>query len=222
MATTHEHEPLSRTYRFAMTVNAPTIRWWGRLEVVGLDELPVGVPLLICGNHDSHWDPVAIGVAGRSRRQICALAKASMWKRPGLRHILDGMGQIPIERGAGDVGALDRATEILRDGACIGIFPEGTLSRGKPLRARSGIGRLAANVPEAEVVCVAVTGTVDLARGPFTRPRIRVEFFRPAGGGLQEGESQKAFAQRLLDEVRAKAPVVAAGRKAGRRKAAAP
>lgn len=205
MATTHEHEPLSRTYRFAMTVNAPTIRWWGRLEVVGLDELPVGVPLLICGNHDSHWDPVAIGVAGRSRRQICALAKASMWKRPGLRHILDGMGQIPIERGAGDVGALDRATEILRDGACIGIFPEGTLSRGKPLRARSGIGRLALEVPEAHVTLVAIDGTTELTGFP-RRPRLRLRFFDPVSGQPRPGEDPGALSARLLSEIRELVP----------------
>lgn len=212
-----EREPMTRTYRFAMRACTPTVRWWGRLHVEGLEHVPADGPLLIAGNHDSHWDPVAIGVAGLPRRQIRALAKASMWKRPGLRHVLDGMGQIPIERGAGDVGALDAATQELRDGACIGIFPEGTLSRGRELRARSGIGRLAHNVPEAQVVCVAVTGTVDIVRGPLTRPRIVVRFFPPAGGGLQPGESEKAFAQRLLDEIRESAPRVPAGR--GKRKA---
>lgn len=199
-------------YRFAMRVCTPSIRWWGRLEVEGLEHLVDG-PLLIAGNHDSHWDPVAIGVAGLSRRQIRALAKAEMWEKRGLRRVLDGMGQIPIARGKGDASALDAATEELRGGACIGIFPEGTLSRGKVLRARSGIGRLAENVPDAAVVCVAVTGTVDLVRGPLRRPRIRVVFFPPAGGGLQPGEQRTAFAQRLLDEIRERAPQVPAGRK---------
>lgn len=206
-------ETFTPAYRFAMAACTPTVRWWGRLEVDGLEHLPTAGPVLLAGNHDSHWDPVAVGIAARPSRQIRALAKASMWKRPGLRHILDGMGQIPIERGAGDVGALDAATAELRDGACIGIFPEGTLSRGKILRARSGIGRLAANVPEAEIVCVAVAGTVDIARGPVRRPDIRISFFRPAGGGLQDGEHHKAFAQRLLDDVRERAPQVPAGRR---------
>lgn len=213
-----EAEPFTRTYRFAMAVCSPAVRWWGRLEVEGLELLPTSGPVLLAGNHDSHWDPVAIGIAGRPRRQIRALAKASMWKRPGLRHILDGMGQIPIERGAGDVGALDAATAELRAGACIGIFPEGTLSRGRPLRARSGIGRLAQSVPEALVLSCRVTGTVDLVRGPRVRPRIHVEFFLPAGGPLQEGETHKAFAERLLAEIRAGAPPVPSGR---RKKAAA-
>ena len=57
--------------------------------------------------------------------------------------VLTGMGQIPIERGSGDSGALDRAIEELRKGACIGIYPEGTRSLGRALRARGGVGYLA-------------------------------------------------------------------------------
>lgn len=203
---------ISRTYRFAMFVNRLPVRWWGRLEVQGREHLAADGPILLAGNHDSHWDPVAIGVAGMPRRQICALAKASMWKRPGLRHVLDGMGQIPIQRGAGDNAALSVAIERLRDGACIGIFPEGTLSFGKALRARSGIGRLAQEVPDAQIICCSVEGTVDLARFP-RRPQIRVAFFPPAGGGLQGGEDPAAFAERLLAEIRTRAPHAVAGRR---------
>src|SRR4029078_9946840 len=112
-------------------------------------------------------------------------------------HILNGMGQIPIDRGKGDQAALGHAIEALRAGACVGISPEGTRSLGRELRARSGIGRRAEAVPEAKVVCVAVSGTVDIARFP-KRPRIRVRFFVPAGGGLAPGEAPPAFASRLL------------------------
>ncbi len=203
---------ISRTYRFAMAVNRASIRWWGRLEVEGAELMAGEEPLLLAANHDSHWDPVAIGVAAMPHRQICALSKASMWKRPGLAHILDGMGQIPIQRGAGDGEALQVAIDRLAGGACIGVFPEGTLSFGKPLRARSGIGRLAQAVPEARIICCTVEGTVDLVRFP-RRPRVRVAFFPPAGGGLGEGEPIGDFADRLMAQIREHAPHAAAGRK---------
>ena len=201
----------SRTYRVAMAVCTPAVRWWGRLEVSGLEHVPTQGPVLLAGNHDSYWDPVAVGIAGLSRRQIRALAKSSMWKVRGLNRVLDGMGQIPIDRGAGDAHALDRAVEELRAGACVGVFPEGTRSLGRVLRARSGFGRLAAAVPEAEVVCCTVEGTVDIPRFP-KRPRVRVCFFRPEGGGLQEGEGPADLSVRLLDEIRGRAPIRAAGR----------
>src|ERR671921_437418 len=142
---------MTRTYRFAMTVCAPIVRWWGRLEVSGLEHLPAEGPVLLAGNHDSYWDPVAVGVAALPRRQIQALAKSSLWK-PGLGPVLDGMGQIPIVRGQGDAHAMDRAIATVR-------------------------------------------------------------FFSPAEGGLREGEELAALGARLLAEIRAEAPIVAAGRR---------
>jgi len=124
------------------------------------------------------------------------------------------MGQIPIDRGKGDAGALERAIADLRAGACIGVFPEGTRSRGQELRPRSGFGRLAQAVPEAAVRCCSVVGTTDIVRFP-ERPHVKVRFFVPEGGGLQPGEDLGAFAARLVAEIRREAPVVAAGRRPG-------
>ena len=195
-----------------MAACTPVVRHWGRLDVEGLEHLPDEGPVLLAGNHDSYWDPVAIGIAARPRRQIRALAKSSMWKIRGLDKVLDGMGQIPIDRGKGDLGALERAIEELRAGACIGVFPEGTRSLGRELRPRSGFGRLAEAVPEAAVVCCTVAGTTGIARFP-ERPRIRVRFFVPAGGGLLPGESAAQLSARLLAEIRSHAPIDAAGRR---------
>jgi 1-acyl-sn-glycerol-3-phosphate acyltransferase len=195
-----------------MAVCTPIVRWWGRLEVSGLEHLPASGPVLLAGNHDSYWDPVAVGIAGLPRRQIRALAKSSLWKVRGLGRVLDGMGQIPIDRGAGDAHALDQAIAALRDGSCIGVFPEGTRSLGRELRARSGFGRLAAAVPEAAVVCCTVEGTVDIARF-LARPRVRVRFFVPAGGGLASGETPGELSARLMAEIRGYAPIAVAGRR---------
>jgi 1-acyl-sn-glycerol-3-phosphate acyltransferase len=202
----------TRGYRAAMGACSPIVRGWGRLDVTGLEHLPDSGPVLLAGNHDSYWDPVAVGVAALGRRQIRALAKASLWKIRGLDKVLDSMGQIPVERGARDESAMARAIEELRGGACIGVFPEGTRSLGRELRARSGLGRLAVAVPEAELLACTITGTVDIPRFP-TRPHVRVHFFRPAGGGLRDGESPADLPVRVLAEIRGRAPIVAAGRR---------
>jgi 1-acyl-sn-glycerol-3-phosphate acyltransferase len=205
-------EPMMRGYRLAMQACSPIVRGWGRLEVSGLEALPREGPVLLAGNHDSYWDPVAVGVAALRHRQVRALAKSSMWKIKGLDRILDSMGQIPIHRGQADAAAMSRAIEELRAGACIGIFPEGTRSLGRELRPRSGLGRLAEAVPEAAIVCCAITGTTDIPRFP-KRPSVRVAFFRPEGGGLAPGESAADLGARLLAEIRSQAPIVAAGRR---------
>ena len=212
-----DREPMTRTYRVALGVATPIVRLWGRLEVEGEEHLPASGPLLIAGNHDSYWDPVVVGIAAIRRRQIRALAKSSLWKVKGLNKVLDGMGQIPILRGAGDAGALDAAITELRAGSCIGIFPEGTRSLGRTLRPRSGLGRLLVAVPEAVVVPVAVTGTTDITRFP-KRPRLRVRFLPPPEG-IREDESPGDYAIRVTAEIRELAPISIAGRK--RRKLAA-
>ena len=196
-----------------MGVFAPWAAWWGRMSVEGLEALPRSGPLLLAGNHDSNMDPVAVGVAARKRRQVRALAKAELWDVRGLAPILNAMGQVPILRGEGDTGALDRAIEALRDGVCIGVFPEGTRSLGRTMRARTGISRLAEAVPETKIACVSVSGTTDYARFP-RRPRVAIRFFAPAGGDYQLGEDHGEFAARLLEQIRAGTPPVAAGRNA--------
>jgi len=203
---------ITPAFRGVMAASSPIVGWWGRMDVSGLEHIPTSGPLLLAGNHDSFWDPIAIGTAAMPRRQIQALAKSSLWKYALVGRVLDGMGQIPIDRGRGDVGALQRAISELRAGVCIGIFPEGTRSRGHELRARSGLGRIAAAVPEAAIVCASVLGTVDIVRFP-TRPHVRVRFFTPAGGGMAPGESPGELGARLLAEIRASAPIAASGRK---------
>ena len=196
-------------YRAVFAAAVPIVRWWGRLEVVGLDNLPRYGATIVPANHDSAWDPVVIAFAARRHRQIQALAKASLWKNPLLRRVLDGMGQIPVRRGQGDTDALDAAVQCLSAGGCLGIFPEGSRSQGKQLRARSGAGRLAQAVPQARIVCAAVSGTVDIARFP-RRPRLKVTFFEPTPSS--PSESAPELATRLTAELRAVAPVAAAGR----------
>jgi 1-acyl-sn-glycerol-3-phosphate acyltransferase len=187
--------------------------------VSGLAALPESGPLIIFANHDSQWDPLVIGIAARGR-QVRALAKASLWKYRPVAWVLDHMGQIPIERGRGDLEAMSAALEALRAGRCVGVFPEGTVSKGAALRPLSGAGRLALAVPEARLVCVAVTGAVDIARFPH-RPRVRVQFFEPESGQVHHGESAIRLTRRVMGEIRAVAPFAAGRRRGVRRSAAA-
>jgi 1-acyl-sn-glycerol-3-phosphate acyltransferase len=206
-------EPITPAYRAVMIASTPGVVWWGRLRVSGLELLPLEGPLLIVGDHDSYWDTVTTGIAAIGRRQIRALAKSSMWKNKLLGAVLTGMGQIPIERGSGNTGALDRAIEELRKGACIGIYPEGTRSLGRALRARSGIGYLARAVPEATIIGIACNGTAAIPRFPRARPQVQAEFFAFDRPAIAPEESPQQYSTRLLAQLRQRAPIEVAGRK---------
>jgi 1-acyl-sn-glycerol-3-phosphate acyltransferase len=185
--------------------------WWARLRVEGLEHVPAEGAALLVPNHDSQTDPVLIGLAAKPRRNLRYLAGAELWKIPLLGPILDGLRQIPIKRGSGDSRALDRAVDALRAGDIVTVFPEGRLSWGERLRARSGLGLLAGWVPEAAIVLCTIEGSTDVVRFP-TRPRVTVRFFPPAGGGIRPGEAPAAFSARMLQEVRDRVPVTPAGR----------
>lgn len=187
--------------------------WWGRLRVEGIASVPATGPLLVVPNHDSQWDPILVGVAIKPRRRLVFLARASLWRIPGLGLILNRLRQIPLRRGAGDSAALDRAIDALHAGAAIGVFPEGRLSWGESLRPRSGVGRLATACPAARVVLCAIEGATDYVRFP-RRPVVTVTFFEPRGGDLQPGEEPAAFAARLLTELRERVRPTPAGRSA--------
>jgi 1-acyl-sn-glycerol-3-phosphate acyltransferase len=204
-------QPMSPAYRVVLGISAPIMRW-ARLEVRGVECLPAEGPVLLVADHDSYWDPIAIAVAAGEVRQIRALAKSTLWRIKLAGRLMDSMGQIPIERGTSNAEAMATAIDELRKGACIGVFPEGTRSLGRELRARTGVGRLAEAVPEAVVVGVRTNGSVDVVRLP-KRPRISVEFYRPQDGQIQPGETAAAFSERLLAELRAGAPREIPGRK---------
>lgn len=187
--------------------------WWGRMRVYGLELVPADGPLLVVPNHDSQWDAVLVGLAIRPRRRLRFLARASLWKIPGLGPLLSGMGQIRISRGVGDAAALESAVEALRSGEAVCVFPEGGLSWGEPTRARSGVGRLAQACPGTRIVLCVVEGTTDYVRFP-RRPRVRVTFFRPQKGDTRPDEAPAEVATRLLDEIRTRVPPTPAGRRA--------
>jgi len=208
---TEHRPPVPRAYRAVLAIGGPIMNRWARMRVTGLEHLPPTGPALLLADHDSYWDPIAVAVAAGRVRHLQALAKSTLWKNKIVGAVMTSMGQIPVTRGASNAEAMASAVDELRRGACIGIFPEGTRSLGRELRARTGVGRLAAAVPEATVVCARVNGTVDVVRLPH-RPAVTVEFYRPAGGGLAPGESAQEFADRLLEELREGAPREIPGR----------
>jgi 1-acyl-sn-glycerol-3-phosphate acyltransferase len=151
-------------YDFVAALLRP-IAWWGRLRVAGHDQVPRVGPLLVVPNYDSQWDPVPSG-SRSSRRRLRFLARARLWRIPGLGPLLYALNQIPIRRGVGDARALEKAVEALNAGQSVCAFPEGGLSSGERLRARSGIGRLAEACPRAGVVLCAVEGCTEYDRFP--------------------------------------------------------
>jgi 1-acyl-sn-glycerol-3-phosphate acyltransferase len=149
-----------------------------RMQRIGREHLPRTGPLLLASNHRSFLDPFLIGTL--VRRPVYYMAKRELFEKRWMAWVLNGLGAFPVDRGAGDRGAMDTARAILERGDCVVVFPEGTRVRPGPLgEPRRGIGRLALETGAA-VAPVAVIGTEDVRKGWRIRPRkVRIRVGRP-------------------------------------------
>ena len=104
---------------------------------------------LIVANHTGFLDPVLVGTAFWYRRMFFLAAKEVMKSK--LREVLlKGAGCIKIDRDISDIAAVRRCVEVLKDGKCLCVFPQGSIKRdGEIEEIKSGAVLMAfkADVP---------------------------------------------------------------------------
>ena len=172
-----------------------------RLKVVGADRMPREGRLIVAANHVSLLDPPLVGCA--SPRELDYMAKAELFRVPGLGALIGRLNAHPVDRTGSDSAALRLALRLLDAGRALLVFPEGT--RGTEDRlgpARAGAGMLAA-LSEAPVVPVYVQGSARaFPRGAAVpRPsRVTVTFGTPIQFARRRG---KARYQEVSDEIMA-------------------
>lgn len=131
-----------------------------RVRVHGLENLPAeGVPVVYMANHQSYMDiPVLYGFLPVQFRII---AKESLFNVPFMGWHLTRAGNIPINRTnrREAMRSMTRASERIREGTSVVVFPEGTRSRTGVLQElKAGSFKLAvsAGVP---IVPITIVGT---------------------------------------------------------------
>lgn len=185
-----QRTPAPAPYRWAVAVLRPPLALLTSQDWQGAEHLPQQGGFIVAVNHLSEIDPFT--VAHFLVDQGCPpmfLAKASLFEIPVLGKVLPKLGQVPVYRGSRRAAdALSAAEQAVRDGKCVAIMPEGTLTREPslwPMKGRTGVGRLAL-ATQAPVIPLGQWGPQDLlapyARLPsnlLKRPTMRIKVGPP-------------------------------------------
>ncbi|MGH9329681.1 MAG: lysophospholipid acyltransferase family protein, partial [Vicinamibacterales bacterium] len=151
--------------------------WWARLilwttgvrvRVAGADRVREGASYVFASNHQSIYDiPI---VFASLRRELRIVAKASLGRFPFLGWHLRSAGHLLVDRERPGAGVVKRMLRLVRDGASVIVFPEGTRSiDGEVGRFKGGMFLLAI---EAHLPVVPVT--IDGSRHVMKKGRLMV------------------------------------------------
>jgi 1-acyl-sn-glycerol-3-phosphate acyltransferase len=166
---------------------------------IAAENVPATGAVIVACNHVSYLDPVVLGIG--FLRPVTYLAKKELFAIPVLGPIITGLGVYPLDRQAGGVAAVRAALRALKDGRCVGIFPEGTRNLTGQVEGKGGAALLGA-LSGAPVVPAAISGTRH-AR-PFQRIRvvygepIHVERTRKA-----DGDDLEKWTEEIMRRIRA-------------------
>jgi len=172
-----------------------------RAEIIGKENVPEEGAVILAANHMSNWDPPFL--ACFLSRTVSYMAKQELFENPVFGAAITNCHAFPVKRGAADRGAIKTAIQVLKQGNCLGLFPEGTRSHGGQMhKAEAGVGLIAAKT-NAPVVPTAIIGTDRIMTNGGIFPKLTLIYGKPMRfeGNAREKEELEAFSQAILDRI---------------------
>jgi 1-acyl-sn-glycerol-3-phosphate acyltransferase len=159
--------------------------------------------VVLAANHVTNFDvfPMQLSIP----RPIFFMAKSGLFKFPIFEAALRDLGAFPVYRGEKDEWALRHAARVLENKQTLGMFPEGTRSKGKGLGiAKTGSARLAldANCP---IVPMVVIGTDKFFKRFPRRARVTIKLLPPILP--KPGETPLSLMDRVMFSLAKELPV---------------
>jgi len=183
---TDEDDPRElKTYFYHLTVTRRIVEPFlragfhiiGSIHTIGVNHFPSDGPVVVAANHLANFDVFPLQFA--LPRPLFYMGKEEIFRNPLMDWFLRNLGAFPVVRGVKDEWAIKHAEKILEHGLVLGIFPEGTRSKGKGLKsAKTGAARLAQAI-NCPIVPVALHGTQYMFRKFPHRTSIKVTIGEP-------------------------------------------
>ena len=146
-------------------------------KAVGAENIPTEGSVVLAANHLTNFDVFPLQLC--LQRPLFFMAKSELHKNALLDAALRACGAFPVFRGQKDQWAIDHAEKVLEHGNVLAMFPEGTRSKGRGLRAaKTGAARLAikANCP---IIPVSISGTHQLFQDFPRRSKVTISIGEP-------------------------------------------
>lgn len=178
-------------YRFAQFFSYIYLRLFHRFEVYGLDNIPSTGSFILASNHQSFFDPPALGC--KIPRNLHYFARDSLFFWP-LGCLIRNLNSIPVNRTRLDMSTLKLVLKILESGEPLLVFPEGTRSVNDKLgTGKKGIGLLLAKSKSTIVPARVIGGNLILGKGmlfPRIGKKLMIKFGTPISvADLDPGKS---------------------------------
>ena len=128
-----------------------------KIETQGAENLPAEGAVVLVSNHVTTFDifPMQLSIS----RPIFFMAKEELLHNPIVEYIFRKGGVFPVYRSTKDEWAKRHSEKVLEHGQVLGLFPEGTRSKGRGLRtAKTGAARFALKIG-CPIVPMAVNGS---------------------------------------------------------------
>ncbi|MGH2615213.1 MAG: lysophospholipid acyltransferase family protein [Thermomicrobiales bacterium] len=173
------------------------------IEIVGLENVPAGEPLLVAAGPHRNWvDGFLLLIALPPLPRMLFLASENVFDRPWRRLLLRLVGGVePVSTTSMlNREALQSALDVLERGDRLGTFPEGWYHLDEPMREIGTVRRGPAFIAQqsgCRVLPVALAGAKPLWRGKTLRVRIGAPLDPPpANAGKTE---QQAWSDELRE-----------------------
>ena len=145
-------------YAFWRILLMPFFKLKYRTKYIGRENIPDEGAFILASNHTNAVDPINMGMG--LKRQIMFMAKEELFKNKFLNWFLRKLGAFPVNRSKADTGSIRHFEEVLKQGALMGIFIEGTRSKdGNFLPPKNGCSLIAWDTKTPVIpVCHTVIG----------------------------------------------------------------
>lgn len=180
------------------------VRTLTKFSVENQERLPKEGGVLITTNHLSRLDtPILLAITDRD--DLVAIVAKNYKEKPFFKWILEKVGtMVWMDRTTTDFSAMQEAIEQLREGAMVGIAPEGTRSRESTglLEGKPGAALMVART-SVPIVPVGIIGSEKINRYflQLRRPPVTIRVGEPYTLPVMDRDDRQGWLTRSTEEI---------------------